>query len=130
MKKVFLGGTCNGSKWRNELIKQLTISYYNPCGETWTEEMMQEEIRQRQECDFCLYVITPKITGFYALAEVVDDSNKRPHKTIFCYLKTDDEYSFTDFQVKSLDQIAKMVSENGAHFFSSLKEIADFLNHQ
>jgi hypothetical protein len=25
MKKIFLGGTCNGSKWRNELIKMLKI---------------------------------------------------------------------------------------------------------
>lgn len=25
MKKVFLGGTCNKSKWRDELIKMLEI---------------------------------------------------------------------------------------------------------
>ena len=26
--KVFLGGTCNGSLWRNELIPQLKIDYF------------------------------------------------------------------------------------------------------
>ena len=42
--------------------------------------MMEEEIKQRAECDFCLYVITPKMTGVYSIAEVVDDSNKRPEQ--------------------------------------------------
>lgn len=27
MKKVFLGGTCNESTWRNDLIKILKIDY-------------------------------------------------------------------------------------------------------
>ena len=33
MKKVFLGGTCNGSSWRDELIKDLKIDYFQPCAE-------------------------------------------------------------------------------------------------
>ncbi|MEO8821228.1 MAG: nucleoside 2-deoxyribosyltransferase domain-containing protein [Ginsengibacter sp.] len=72
MKKVFLGGTCNGSKWRNRLIKKLDITYFQPQQEDWTPDMMDEEIRQREECDFCLYVITPKMEGFYSIAEVVE----------------------------------------------------------
>ena len=27
MKKVFLGGTCNGSDWREKLIPKLKINY-------------------------------------------------------------------------------------------------------
>lgn len=130
MKKVFLGGTCNGSKWRDELIKMLHIDYFNPCRETWTEEMMKEELKQREICDFCLYVLSPKMTGFYSVAEVADDSNKRPAKTIFCYLTQDEDNTFTEFQKKSLEQTAKMVISNGAHFFRSLEEIASFLNNQ
>ena len=128
MKKVFLGGTCNGSLWRNDLIKLLTIDYFNPCKDEWTEEMMKEEIKQRSECDFCLYVITPKMTGFYSIAELVDDSNKRPVKTIFCYLSTDEDSKFSDFQIKSLLQVGKMIRENGAHFFATLEEVSSFLN--
>ncbi|WP_235906015.1 nucleoside 2-deoxyribosyltransferase domain-containing protein [Ginsengibacter hankyongi] len=29
MKKVFLGGTCNGSTWRDTLIKDLQIDYFS-----------------------------------------------------------------------------------------------------
>jgi len=130
MKKVFLGGTCNGSLWRDDVIRKLKIHYYNPCGETWTPEMMQEELKQREECDFCLYVITPKIEGFYSIAEIADDSNKRPEKTIFCFIEEDEGKKFSDVQIKSLQQVAKMIKKNGATVFKTLDEVTDFLNHQ
>lgn len=129
MKKVFLGGTCNGSTWRDGLIKMLKIDYFQPQGDEWTPEMMEEEIRQRQQCDFCLYVITPKMTGFYSIAEVVDDSNKRPEKTIFSFIHEDEGKVFSEHQLKSLEQTGKMIKENGAQFFKTLKEIADYLNN-
>jgi len=64
------------------------------------------------------------MTGFYAIAEVVDDSNKRPAKTVFCYLTE----GFTAHQIKSLEAIAKMVKENGAQVFMSLTDVAEYLN--
>ena len=108
-KKAFLGGTCNESLWREELIPQLKINYFNPVVKDWTPECMEEEIKQRQECDFCLYVITPKMTGVYSIAEAVDDSNKRPEKTVFCFLSKDEDRNFDLGQIKSLTQVGKMV---------------------
>ena len=128
MKKVFLGGTCNGSMWREDLIKDLAIEYFQPAGEGWTPEMMEEEIRQRAECDFCLYVITPKMTGVYSIAEVVDDSNKRPGKTIFCWLSSDEGIFFSTHQMTALEQVGQMVKDNGAKYFKTLSETADYLN--
>jgi len=116
-KKVFLGGTCNESSWRDDLIPLLTnIDYFNPVVEDWTPECQDEEIRQREECDFVLYVITPKMTGVYSIAEAIDDSNKRPEKTIFCILEKDDGEKFDEHQLKSLGQVGKMVRENGGTF--------------
>lgn len=128
MKKVFLGGTCNGSLWRERLIPLLHIGYFNPVVEEWTEECYLRELKEREECDFCLYVITPKMTGAYSIAEVVDDSNKRPEKVLFCYLTEDGGESFDSFQVKSLSKVAKMVQNNGGKCFHSLNEIAEFMN--
>ena len=130
MKKVFLGGTCNGSLWRDKIIPVLKIHYYNPVGEDWTPEMMKEELKQREECDFCLYAITPKMEGFYSVAEVVDDSNKRPQKTIFCFLNEDEGDKFSGVQLRSLQQVAEMIKRNGAKYFKTLKDVTDFLNHQ
>ncbi|MCK9575751.1 MAG: nucleoside 2-deoxyribosyltransferase domain-containing protein [Clostridia bacterium] len=127
-KKVFLGGTCNESKWRDELIKKLKIDYFNPVVPDWTEECYQEELRQRESCDFCLYVITPKMTGSYSIAEVVDDSNKRPEKTVFCFVSTDEDKEFDKAQNKSLDKVGVMVASNGGTYLKSLDEVANFLN--
>ena len=128
MKKVFLGGTCNNSLWRENLIPLLKIDYFNPVVKDWTPECQAEEIKQRENCDYCLYVLTPKMTGFYSVAEVVDDSNKRPDKTVLCVLENDEEESFTKHQLKSLIQTAKMVAANGGKVLTSLGEVAGYLN--
>lgn len=127
--KVFLGGTCNESSWREELIPLLSIEYFNPVVDDWTPECMEEEIKQRKECDYCLYVITPRMTGVYSIAEVVDDSNKRPQKTVFCVLEIDGDLAFTKGQMKSLNQVGRMVKENGGTWLSDLKSVADYLNN-
>ena len=121
--KVFLGGTCNESKWRDDLIKLLKIDYFNPVVKDWNSEAQAKELEERILCDYCLYVITNKMTGVYSIAEVVDDSNKRPSKTILCIL---DDYDgkFDVHQFKSL----KMVERNDANVFYSLRDVAEFLN--
>ena len=134
MKKVFLGGTCNESTWRDGLIEILEIDYFNPVVDDWTEECYQEELRQREICDYCLYVITPRMRGVYSIAEVVDDSNKRPEKTIFCIVTADfsdtgDIIMFDEQQLKSLDKVGVMVQNNGGKYFRTLREVAKFLNN-
>ena len=128
MEKVFLGGTCNESTWRDQIISMLNIGYFNPVVDDWTEDCMTEEILQREECDFCLYVITPKMTGVYSIAEAVDDSNKRPDRTIFVLLKNDENLFFTEGQWRSLKQVARMVADNGGRTFYDLESVADYLN--
>lgn len=130
MKTLFLGGTCNGSNWRDLLIPLLDskINYFNPVVPNWTPECQAAEIKARNESDLVLYVITPKMTGIYSIAEVVDDSNKRPAKTIFCYLSSDNGLEFTKHQIKSLDATATMVVGNGAMFCTSLQDVANYIN--
>lgn len=127
---VFLGGTCAESTWREELIPQLEIDYFNPVVEDWTPECKEEEKRQRQTCDYVLYTITPEMSGAYSVAEVVDDSNKRPEKTIFCLIgigKNNKRYG--DAMFTSLCEVKTMVEENGAKTFDTLKEVAEYLNN-
>ena len=127
-KKVFLGGTCNGSQWRDILKPKLTIDYYDPVVPHWSEEAYQRELIEREECDYCLYVITPKMTGFYYIAEVIDDSNKRPNKTVFCTIDKDDDLMFSKKQVNSLLAVGRMVHNNGGHWLINLDDVALFLN--
>lgn len=129
MKKVFLGGTCNESTWRSSIIAMLEIEYFNPVVDDWTEDCLEREIQERQRCDFCLYCITPLMTGVYSIAEVVDDSNKRPAATIFVLLKADGDIVFPEGQWRSLKAVAKMVSFNGVAVFQSLEDAAKYMNN-
>lgn len=128
MKTIFLGGTCNGSTWRDKLIPLLKIDYFNPVVKDWTPECQRKEIDARKNSDYVLYVITPKMTGVYSIAEAVDDSNKRPRKTIFCYLSEDEDIKFETHQIKALKATANLIKENGGNVFTSLEEIANFVN--
>ena len=128
LRKVFLGGTWNESKWRENLIKKLKIDYFNPIVDDWNAEAQKREIYERKHCDFVLYVITPRMTGVYSIAEVVDDSNKRPEKTLFCVLDEDRNEKFDKGQRRSLKQVEKMVKENGACVCEDLDAVANKLN--
>lgn len=129
---VFLGGTCNGSQWREQLIPLLDqnkLSYFNPVVADWNAEAQAEEIKQRETADVCLYVLTPKMTGVYSVAEVADDSNKRPEKTIFCVVGDDEGAVFENHQHKSMIAVGKLVEKNGAKAFVGLEALADHLNN-
>ena len=126
--KVFLGGTCNGSNWREEVMPHLKIDYFNPVVPTWNKEAQLNEIKEINESDFLLFVITPLMTGFYSIAEVVDASNKKPEKTILCVLDEENGKEWTKSQKKSIAAVEKMVRSNGAFVFESLEEIISFLN--
>lgn len=122
--KVFLGGTCSGYKWRNDLQPLLKCEYYNPIVKNWSESDRLREVHERETSDFVLYTITNGIKGVYSIAEVVDDSNKRPEKTIFCVLDNG-----MDRQLKhSLNAVQKLLESNGVACFNSLKDVAEYIN--
>lgn len=132
MTTVFLGGICNGSTWREELISKLDTSLvdaFNPVVTDWNKEAQENEIWHRINDDLCLYVITPELTGFYSIAEVIDDSNKRPEKTIFCVLEEANGKQFDKSQMKGFLMIQKMIVENGGTCCSNIDEVANYLNN-
>lgn len=134
--KIFLGGTCNESKWREHLMPmfdKVGIYYFNPVVDDWTPDCMTEEIEQRKKCDFVLFVITPRMTGVYSIAEVVDDSNKQPKKTLLFILDNDIDDGgktivFDRAQMKSLGAVEKMVENNCGTICHSFDDIVTYLN--
>jgi hypothetical protein len=121
-------GTCNGSLWRDELIPQLEVDYFNPVVADWTPECQDVELQKREEADFVIYVITPKMKGFYSIAEAVHDSCDQPWKTIFCFLIEDEGETFDKHQIKSLEATAALILRNGGFIAKDLAEIAFCVN--
>ena len=118
-KKVFLGGTCNGSNWRELLIPKLNCQYFNPIVKDWNEEAKEKEIIERQNADILLYVITPLMKGIYSIAEATADSIEFPEKTIVSVLtidKDEDGNDLTfDFDVqKSIKAFLELCESKGA----------------
>jgi len=102
----------------------LQINYFNPVVDNWTPECMEREINERRDADYNLYVITNEMTGFYSIAEIVEDSILNSHKTVVCFLLN----GFTEHQIKSVNAIKRMCEKHGATFCGDLESTAEYLN--
>ena len=129
--KVFLGGTCNESTWRDELIpklEEIDFDYFNPVVEDWTPKCQDIEIYEKaNNCNIHIYVITNKMKGVFSIAEAIESVFNKDKKTIFCVLDGFDG-DFPDYQVKSLEAVGRMVERNGGKYVSSLDKIIEILN--
>jgi hypothetical protein len=116
--KVFLGGTCNDSKWRDELIlilKGKNVLYFNPVVDDWTPEAIKQEQMEKEHCYYQLYLITPEMTGVYSIAEAAHAS--KSHRVIFCFVKDYGGKSFDEGQIRSLRAVKKLIeSDNNMCF--------------
>lgn len=126
--KVFLGGTCAESKWRDIIIPQLKCDYFNPVVEDWTPECQENEEREKKICDYHLYVITPKMKGVFSIAEAVNDSHVLKNGCLFCVTKEEDDRDWEKSELKSLDATAKMIRNNGGIVLDNLDDVVEYLN--
>ena len=119
MKKIriFLGGTCAETTWRNELIPLLVkrgIDYFNPVVDDWTPECQAiEEDEKNNKCNYHLYVITKEMMGTYSIAEIVHSAHlanmygTSVDKVVFAVL---DEGTWQKHERKSFDAIMNLVN--------------------
>lgn len=134
MIKINLGGTCGNSNWRDVLISMLNknIEYRNPVvkDENWkyNKSVKIKKELDMKECDYLLYVITPKQKGFSAIASAVDYSNKVPQKVIFCVLEEYENEKFEGHQLESIKCVKDIIKDNGGKILENLEQVAEFLN--
>jgi len=128
MNKVFLGGTCAESNWRDKLIKILNVDFFNPVVEDWTEECQEnEEIEKEKFCNVHLYVITDEMIGVFSIAEAVESSLTKSKQTILHIIPD----GFNDQQIRSFAAVCKMVIAHGgiAYIDSELARTARVINY-
>jgi len=113
MNKVFLGGTCNETTWRETISKVLykeNISFFNPVVEDWTPECQIIETYQKEkECNIHLYIITAEMTGVFSIAEVIESAHRKDKITILQVIPD----NFQTGQLRSLEATIAMVKEHG-----------------
>lgn len=131
--KVFIKGISNKSIWKNELV--------NIRKNDITNIEYIEKLEDKRNCDYFLHIITPRLVDISHIAEIIDDSNKKPSKTIFCILDKDTNpmldnsfntknlpahinyINFTYEQLKHLNEIGDIVKNNGGKFLKSVSEL-------
>lgn len=128
--KVFLGGTCNESNWRLELtscLYHLKIDYFDPVVDDWNEEALKKEEIEKLKCDYFVYTLTPKMSGVYTIAELVNSAHLKPSRTIFLIIEKDEDLLFTEGQKRSIDAVRKLVEELGVKIVPNVFECAKYL---
>lgn len=131
-RKLFLGGTCNGSDWRSVIIPHLKVPYFNPIvsGREWSDEDKDNEFRERNViCSHLLYVITPQTKGLFAVAELMHDSMAKPNKTIVCFLREYGGERFDDQQWSSIESIMELVGKYHSNVCTDLDALIDIVKN-
>lgn len=104
------------------------VDAFNPVVEHWDEAAQANEDYHKTNDDYCLFVITPEMSGIYSIFELADYSNKRPSKTICCFLKAYGGKEFDDSIWRGFRKIKLDLIHNGAVVCDDLSGVADFLN--
>ena len=131
--KIFLGGTCNESKWREKVKSQLftdiPVTLFDPVVDNWTPECIEIENREKESADILLFVITSRMQGVYSIAEAVDISNKHPDKLVFCVLPMEDiDYrGFTAAELKSLEAVKELIANNGCAVLNTFDDMIEYV---
>lgn len=125
--KVFLGGTCAGSSWRETIEKFLRVPFFNPVVDDWKPENIAiEDDEKVNRCNIHLYHITNAMKGVYSIAEAVESAANKNKVTVFCL----DVRGFDDGQLRSLRAVTGLLKRHGAVTLesSNMAELADILN--
>lgn len=128
--KIFLGGTCAETDWREKLIASLNsdIEYFNPVVPDWTPECQDiEELEKKIACNIHVYVLTKEMIGVYSIAEVIESTNT-PGKITILQVMPD---GFSTPQLKSLKAVIGLVKKNGgiAYMDQELNRLLRILNY-
>lgn len=127
---VFLGGTCGDSKWRDELLTHLSgqIDAFNPVVPKWNKEAQKIEDEHKKKDDIKLFVITPATDSTYSFAEIAFSAVEQHDRTVVCFLDEDNGMTNDKHKAKAVKKLKEDLIERKVPVFTSLQELADFLN--
>lgn len=121
--KVFLGGTCNNSTWRDELIpylQSMKISYFNPVVATWTEADKLNEVIEKEQSEVHLYCISKEQKGYFSIFEIAHSLYALQKEVVF-YVK---EEGMDPKVINSLNEIGKYVAMEQNGYFCNGKPLS------
>lgn len=128
---MFMGGTCAGSTWRDELVTKLdakNIDAFNPVVDNWTPECQTLEDEHKENDDILLFVLTPESKSIYSWVEVALAASKQPERTVLCVLRERDGKTYEGHEEKAVLKSIKDIKETGTVVVGNLEDLAKHLN--
>ena len=133
---VFLGGTTNKTKWREEFLNLINesaprIRCFNPIVDNWTQECIELENFVKEHARYHIYVLTPRMAGVYSVTEMCDSVHDTRKHTVIYIMDEDvgndgEIISWDPAMKKSLSAVANMIVMHGGY---SACSISDMVNH-
>jgi len=128
---VFLGGTINGSNWRQRLIEKLKVNYFDPVVSDWNPDHRRTEEMAKSAAALLVYAITPKQTGFYTIAEMTHAVFGDLRRVAILILDEDDGVLYEEHQQASISAIKELLHQRiDLNLFDNVDELAHHLNKQ
>ena len=124
--KVFLRSTHVGTEQINSIIAKLKCKYYIPELENLSEKANEEVERQKQVCDYHLYIVALSDAADFSVSEAVNDSKEMGERCIFCILNNNIKGKKKLLQ--NLEASAKIIANNGGVVCKSLEEAISLIN--
>ena len=130
---IFLGGTTANTNWREQFLDLMNklnpkIKCFNPVVENWTPQCIELENFVKLHAKYHIYVLTPKMTGVYSIAEMIDSVHDTSKKTYFYIKETDIDENSNDISwdpkmMNSLNAVSNMILMHGGHKASSMEDL-------
>lgn len=128
-KKVFLGGTCNKSNWRDSFKEELNCLYFDPVVEDWTPADSLKEEREKLASNIHLYVLTPEGNNFYSIAEVIASATNKEKITVLVLLYDYNGMAWNADDRRSMNAVMRLAESYGAKGFTNLSTAINFINN-
>lgn len=126
---AFLGGTINGSNWRQSLIDKLKVNYFDPVVNDWNPDHRRTEEMAKSAAKVLVYAITPKQTGFYTIAEMTHAVFGDLRPVAILILDEDEGVLYDDHQQASISAIKELLHQRiDLCLFDNVDELAQYLN--
>ncbi|MGH1366612.1 MAG: hypothetical protein ACRBF0_23835 [Calditrichia bacterium] len=127
IKTVFVAGRGDYGNWRSTIKRLLTDNVVIAESSGRGLVNAQHDAFEKEHADAIVFVITPSALSTFDLANAVNESNKRPEKTIVCFLSAGNEWMHDPRRYAELSEIRAILESNGARCLNSLSELADII---
>jgi len=126
-RNVFIAGRGDYGNWRSEIKRLLGDNVITAESSGRGLVNAQHDAFEKEHADAIVFVITPSALSTFDLANAVNESNKRPEKTIVCFLSAGNEWMHDPRRYAELSEVRAILESNGARCLNGLAEITELI---